>query len=109
MVLGRLTCILVVTLLASCSAGPSCTPMLVPDRPSRKGPGQQDRRAVFEAGVKERIEIPSPGRLRTSSGRGKALLYRLDRNEKLDLLRRDGKVIRFRGGRAGFHWPRSPA
>jgi RNA polymerase sigma factor (sigma-70 family) len=104
MALGRLRRILVMTLAGLLVGGAvlyadARSGQAVPD-----GARRQDRRAGSEGGVKERIEIPSPGQLRASSGRGKALLYRLDRNGERIPLRRDGKVIRFQEVEREIHW-----
>ena len=68
---------------------------------------QQNPRAELEGRLKqpkEPIEIPSPAQLRASSGRGKATLYLLDRDENRIPLRRDGKVIRFQEVERELHW-----
>ena len=104
MVLGRLRRILVMTLAGLLVGG---AVLYADDRSGQAvpdGAARQDRRAESERGVKERIEIPSPGQLRASSGRGKALLYRLDRNGERIPLRRDGKVIRFQEVEREIHW-----
>ncbi len=100
MVLGRLTRLLVVTLAGVLLGGS----LLYTDARSGQAVPDGARRPEFERGVKEQIEIPSPGRLKASSGRGKALLYRLDRNGERIPLRRDGKVIRFQEVEREFHW-----
>ena len=104
MVLGRLRRILVMTLAGVLVGGAllytdARSGQAVPD-----GAPRQEQRAELKGGVKERIEIPSPGQLRASSGRGKALLYLLDRNEERIPLRRDGKVIRFQEVEREIHW-----
>jgi RNA polymerase sigma factor (sigma-70 family) len=104
MVLGRLRRILVMTLAGVLVGGAllythARSGQAVPDEARPR-----DRRAEFERGVMERIEMPSPGQLRASSGRGKALLYLLDRNDKRIPLRRDGKVIRFQEVEREFRW-----
>ena len=104
MVLGRLKHILGITLAGVLVGGgllysDARSGQAVPD-----GAPRQEPRAEPKGGVKERIEIPSPGQLRTSSGRGKALRYLLDRNQERIPLRRDGKVIRFQEVEREFHW-----
>ena len=68
------------------------------------GAQPQGRQAEFKGEEKERIEIPSPDQLRASSGRGKALLYRLDEKQERIPLGRDGKVTRFQEVEREFHW-----
>ena len=104
MVLGRLKRILVASLAGVLVGGAllytdARSGQAVPD-----GAPRQEQRAELKGGVKERIEIPSPGQLRTSSGRGKALLYLLDREEERIPLRRDGKVIRYQEVEREIHW-----
>jgi RNA polymerase sigma factor (sigma-70 family) len=65
---------------------------------------QSDRRAEPKGQVNERIEIPSPGELRASSGRGKTSLYRLDENEERIPLRREGKIVQFEEVEREIHW-----
>jgi RNA polymerase sigma factor (sigma-70 family) len=104
MVLARLARILVIALAGVLVGGAllysdARSGQAVPDG-SRRG----DRRAELEGGVKEPIEIASPNQLRASSGCGKALLYRLDRNDDRIPLRRDGKVVRFQEVEREIHW-----
>ena len=104
MVLGRLRRILVMTLAGVLVGGAllyadARSGQAVPD-----GARQRDGRAEFEGGVKERIEIPSPEKLRAASGRGKALFHLLDRDGNRIPLRQDGEIIRFQEVEREIHW-----
>jgi RNA polymerase sigma factor (sigma-70 family) len=104
MVLGRSRRILVVTLAGILVGGT----LLYADARSGQavpnGARRGDRGAESNREVKVRIEIPNPGELRASSGRGKTSLYRLDRNEERIPLRRDGKVAQFQEVEREIHW-----
>jgi RNA polymerase sigma factor (sigma-70 family) len=104
MVLGRLRRILVATVAGILIGGT----LMYADARSGKavpdGARQQDRRVESQGEVKERIEIPSPGELRVSSGHGKTSLYRLDQKEERIPLRREGKVVQFQEVEREIHW-----
>ncbi len=103
-VLARLMRIVVIPLAAVVLGGAllytnARSGQAVPDDAPR-----QDPRPDLKAGEKQPIEIPRPDQLRASSGRGKALLYLLDRNGERIAARRDGKVIRFQEVERELHW-----
>jgi hypothetical protein len=107
MVLGRLMRILVMPLAGVLLGGAvfytdAWSGQAVPDRARRQDP--QAKLEGRQQQPKELIEIPSPGQLRASSGRGKALLYLLDRDGDRIPLRRDGKVVRFQEAERELHW-----
>ncbi len=107
MLLGRLRHILLIPVVGVLLGGAvlytdAKSGQAVPDDARR-----QDPRARLEGRLKqpkEQVEIPSPGQLRASSGRGKALLYLLDRDGERIPLRRDGKVVRFQDVERELHW-----
>ena len=104
MLLSRLMRILVITLAGVLVGGgllytEARSGQAVPVEARRRDP-----QAELKARAKEPIEIPSPGQLRTSSGRGKALLYLLDRDANRIPLRRDGKVVRFQDVERELRW-----
>jgi hypothetical protein len=104
LVLGRLRRILVMTLAGVLAGGALLYTDARSGQAVQDGAPRQEQRAELKAGVKERTEIPSTDQLRASSGRGKALLYLLDRDEERIPLRRDGEVIRFQEVEREIHW-----